>query len=244
MKRALLLTFVALFAGTAFAAELAKVPLTLATSDAVSISAYFVKGPAEKGPAVILLHAFKGSKEDWSPIIEKYLAPQIPCSFLAIDLRGHGQSLAQGSRDLVLDAFTDKDFNNMTRDVDAAVKWLKARPDVDPSRIAVIGAGLGANVALNCAAADKTIKCVALLSPNLENRGVKTDQSISMYAERPIFLAAAREDLLSGQDVKPLTKGARGKKYVEYYEGNLHGTKMFGNYPVDKRLAAFIKENL
>jgi pimeloyl-ACP methyl ester carboxylesterase len=224
---------------------LAKEPVTLTTSDGVTISGYFVKGTVGKGPAVVLLHMLAGSKDDWAPIIEKYLFPATGFSYLAIDLRGHGESVRQGNKSLRYAAFSAEDFNNMTKDVEAAVKWLKSQPSVDPAEIAIVGASIGANVALNYAASDPDVKCVALLSPGVNYKGVETRKAMKTYGDRPLFLAAAREDEPAGSSTVTLSKSSLAKKKITLiFEGNLHGTRMFGNYALDAPLAEFLKENL
>jgi len=245
MRYALTVIAVVISAGYAAAAEgITKEAVTLTTDDGVSISAYFVKGAQQKGPAVVLLHMLGRSKEDWDPIIEKYLAPQAGFSYLAIDLRGHGASTKQGDRKLAWKDFNEQDFNNMTRDVAAAVKWLRERKDVDADKIGVVGASIGANVALNYAAGDAAIKCVAMLSPGLDYRGVKTGKTIKTYTAGAVFIAAAREDVPAGADSAALGKAAAAKKRMAFFDGNVHGTRMFGLYELDKPLADFLKEYL
>ena len=232
----------AAFAAQASAIE--KEAVSLSTADGVSIRGYYVRGTAEKGPAVVLLHMLGGSKEDWDPIIEKYLAPQTGLSFLAIDLRGHGASASQGGKTIEWRDFSEKDYLAMVNDVDAAVKWLRGRRDVDGDRIGIVGASIGANLALNYAAGDPAIKCVALLSPALNYKGVKTGQAMQKYGARPVLICATAEDQPSGNDVERLDGLAQGKKTTGYYDGNLHGTRMFGNYPIDALLSRFLNESL
>jgi len=246
MRPVLIALVLAACAACAAAGEgLAKESVTLTTSDGVTISGYFVKGAAPKGPAVVLLHMLGRSKDDWAPIIEKHLAPATGFSYLAIDLRGHGESIHQGDKILKYGDFNSGDFNNMTKDVEAAVKWLKGQASVDPAQIAIVGASIGANVALNYAASDTSVKCVALISPALSYKGVETRKALSTYGDRPLFLAAARENEPAGPSVIALSKASTAKKKVALiFDGNLHGTHMFGSYPLDAPLAEFLKDNL
>jgi pimeloyl-ACP methyl ester carboxylesterase len=244
MRMALTAALVALWAQSAFAAGIDKESVTLTTSDGVGISGYFVKGTAAKGPAVVLLHMLNRNKEDWDPIVEKYLLPQTGFSFLAIDLRGHGGSTKQGDRTLALEDFGAQDFNNMTRDVEAAVKWLKTRAEVDPDKIGIIGASIGANLAFVYAAQDVTIKAVALLSLAADCRGVRADKAITGYGTRPIFFAVASEDLPAARDVALFQKTVLGPEVTRAFDGNLQGTRMFVTYPLDRPLTEFLKKYL
>lgn len=49
------------------------------------------------------------------------------------------------------------------RDVRAGLAWLRARPDVDPARVGLMGISLGAMIASHVAAADPDLKGVVLL---------------------------------------------------------------------------------
>ena len=137
------------------AAALEKESVELTASDGMKLSGFFVKGGGEKGPAVVLLHMLGRDKEDWEPILEEYLLPQAPFSYLAIDLRGHGGSTAKGETQLSWRSLAESDFRDMLKDVEAAVEYLRGRDDVDGDRIAVVGASIGANLAVNYAAGDK-----------------------------------------------------------------------------------------
>ncbi len=229
---------------TCAAAALERENLELTASDGMKLSGFFVKGGGEKGPAVVLLHMLGGDKENWEEILEQYLLPQTSFSYLAIDLRGHGGSAVKGERRLSPASLSESDFRDMLKDVEAAVKYLRGRDDVDGDRIAVVGASIGANLAVNYAARDTGIKGAALLSGALDYRGVTTAGAIADCGARPLFFAACREDAQAGADLDRMVNLAKGKKTVRVFAGNLHGTRMFGNVPVDRPLAEFLKSCL
>ncbi len=225
-------------------AEHGRENLTLKTSDGVKISGYFIKVDNEKSPAVVLLHMLSRTKEDWEPVLHEYLLPETKFSYLAIDLRGHGESTSQNGETINWKNFSGEDFNNMVLDVAAAVDYLRSRKDIDPGRIAIIGASIGANVAINYAAQDPKIKAVALLSAGRNYKGVATFDAMQKYGDRPVFLAASKEDIPAGLNIRGLAKRARGTKVVKLFPGNLHGTRMFGACMLDGPLVAFLKKNL
>lgn len=232
----------ALFASQAVAFE--KEEVTLETSDGVKIAGYFVKGSRDAGPAAVLLHMLGRSKEDWDPILDKYLLPNTSASYLAIDLRGHGASMEKNGKPLALRTFRESDYADMVKDVEAAVNFLRLREDVDGKSIGIIGASIGANVAINYAAGDREIKAVALLSGSLDYKGVKTAKALRSYANRPIYLAAAREDNPAGLHLPTMVRNVLGVKVVKGLEGNLHGTRMFGRTRLHVSLVAFLNDHL
>ncbi len=231
---------IAALAWSCTAATLAKEDVELTASDGMKVSAFFLKGGQEKGPAVVLLHMLGRSKEDWEPILEEFLLPKTKCSYLAIDFRGHGKSIAKGQETLSWRSLSEADFQDMIKDVKAAVDYLRARDDVDGERIAIVGASIGANVAINYAVGDEKIKGVALLSGALDYRGVKTAKAIADYGLRPIFIAAAGEDAPAGANLDMMAAQAKGRKTIRVFPGNIHGTRLFGVHPVDEPLAKFL----
>ena len=114
----------------------------------------------------------------------------------------------------------------------------------EPESIAIIGASIGANAALNYAAADPEIAAVALLSPGFDYHGILMGDAMVKYGSRPVFMAASQDDLPAYGAVLELPNSATGKKMIKTYAGTLHGTKMFGADPIAKPLIEFLKESL
>ena len=81
---------------------------------------------------------------------------------LVVDMRGHGET--GGAQDWTLAA------DDLGRVWDA----FAALETVDESRTAVVGASIGANMALRLGADRADVGAVALLSPGLDYRGVTT----------------------------------------------------------------------
>ncbi len=199
--------------------------ITLQTEDEVTIHATFYDAKSTKG--IILLHRLGNDRNNW-----KDFAPLLVkngFSAIAIDLRGHGQSTEK----FKLNALTDKDFNNMVLDTKATKKFLESKKITN---IAIIGESIGANTALNYAVQDEKIKTVVLLSPGLEYRGIKTENSMSEYSERPILIIAADGDAYSAESSRKLDMLAFGEKKFELYEGSEHGVHMFDEKPELKNL--------
>jgi pimeloyl-ACP methyl ester carboxylesterase len=91
-------------------------------------------------PAVIVLHGWGANAEMMLPLARPLQAAGF--TVLLIDARNHGASDAD-------------DYSSMPRfaeDLDAAIDWLKTRPEAIPEQIAVIGHSVGAAAALLSAA--------------------------------------------------------------------------------------------
>ncbi|MCH7768843.1 MAG: alpha/beta fold hydrolase [Nitrospinae bacterium] len=201
--------------------------VVLRAVDGVGIAAtyYPPKSPGQK-PSVILLHMLNRTRSDWADFA--LALAQTDYAVLAIDLRGHGESTREvGS----WREFTPADFRAMVRDVEAAHEYLQDTPEADSERLAVIGASIGANVALLYGSRDPSVKTLVLLSPGLDYRGVTTAEAMKTYGGRPVLIAASREDAYSAQSSSTLDSLARGRHRLILYNGAGHGTRMFRKVP-------------
>jgi pimeloyl-ACP methyl ester carboxylesterase len=112
---------------------------------------------------LILLHMNRSDRSHW----KDFASIASPQNFyvLAIDLRGHGESTESTSGPIHFDSLADDDYTNMALDVDAAVEWVRSQANLKSASIGIIGASIGANVALNYAANHPQIAAIILLSP-------------------------------------------------------------------------------
>ncbi len=215
------------------AASVQPLPKRFQTSDGVIIAADYYARASKKG--VVLLHMLGRTKSDWRDFASSLHSHGF--AVLAIDLRGHGESTrASDGRTLAWPDFNENDFRNMVFDVAAAKKFF-VEQGVDS--IAFVGASIGANVALNAAAQDASVRAVALLSPGLNYRGVTTKQAMRDYVEsktRPVFIAASEDDSASAAASRELCEiaratagGAAGASACELvvFKNAGHGTNMF-----------------
>ena len=90
----------------------------------------------QQAPAVIVLHGWGANAEMMLPLARPLQAAGF--TVLLIDARNHGSS----------DADTFSSMPRFAEDLDAAIDWLKTRPEVRPEKIAVIGHSVGAAAAL------------------------------------------------------------------------------------------------
>jgi dienelactone hydrolase len=76
-----------------------------------------------------------------------------------------------------------------------ALDWLRARPSVDPRRVAVLGLSRGAELALRAAAGDPQVRAVVALSPGptADGAGATADIPVESIAG-PVALVSCRSD--------------------------------------------------
>lgn len=104
-------------------------------------------------PAVVLVHDFGQSPQQMLPLVRPLHDEGVVVMIVALRGIGTEQRVAQT-------------FGlNESKDVTAAVQLLRGRSFVDPTRIAVVGIGSGANAALIAASKDPAIKALILANP-------------------------------------------------------------------------------
>lgn len=214
----------------------------LVTSDGVELYGTYRKPDGAKLPgAVILLHKFASSKEEFSQLCGE-LGPE-GFATLAIDLRGHGETAKASGRSYR--DFSDDDFRAMANDADAAYK--KLRQDYPSLPIFIIGASIGANTALNYACSQPAIAGAVLLSPGRLYKGISTTESAGAYGKRPLMLAASSEDqysYTSTQDLAKMAQGSGAKVELVLLAGAGHGVSMLGFGGLQQKVVQFLKDSL
>jgi len=184
----------------------------------------------EQGPGALLLHMDGRSSQDW-----KYFGEKLNRGgyhVLAIDLRGHGKSITTVEGEPLTHAMlTESHYKAMLEDVRAGVKYLRENTTVAKDQISLVGASIGANLALLYASQDAQVKNIVLLSPGLDYKGIVADEAIAKYGDRPIFIAVSKEDNYSAKSSLVLDASAEGRRYFQVYTGAGHGTKMMSREP-------------
>ncbi len=187
---------------------------SLTTADGLELAAQSW-GAGER--AVLLLHEADRDRGTWGTFSEKLVGAGF--QVLALDLRGHGDSDPG--------PLTDADYPKMVADVDAGVAWLKSK---GAAEVMVVGAALGANLALNAASDNTDITHLVLLSPALNAKGVKVSSAIASYGDRPMLLVASDTDVLSTKAANFLASRATGNTQLQLYSA-AGGSRMLNAVP-------------
>lgn len=191
------------------------IDLTITAADGAQLAAsFYPPASAAPAPGVLLLHQLGGSRADWA-IFAKDLQAQ-GFAALALDLRGHGQSAKP------------EDWTQALGDARAAWEVLRARPEVEASLTAIVGASIGANLALMLGANNPDVVTVIALSPGVDYHGLKPSSLLGNYGERPVYLIASQDDGYSYDSVKQMAALApRAETF--YFAKAGHGTAMFSD---------------
>lgn len=194
--------------------------LTLSTSDGFELAATLYKPLRPSPPALILVHMLGSKRAAWDYLARR--AQQLGFMALTFDMRGHGESAAKGS----YKNFTTQDWAGVLNDIDAAKKSLLEN-GADPQDIMLVGASIGANLALAYAVDHNDIPAVVMVSPGLDYKGVQAQPAVVAYGKRPLLLMTAEGDSYSATSCGALDKAAQGLCEVRHYSGSAHGTALF-----------------
>ncbi len=216
-------------------AAVADVPgVGLTTEDGLTIHGTFHATDTQMPPAVVLVHDWGHDRTVWSEFAAELNARGIAA--IAIDLRGHGESLSAGD----LESLSDEDVSAFPNDVRAAIRFLREREDIDGVRVAVIGAGLGANVAAAYATDDHLLVGLGLLSPTLEDRGYEAADAIHAFGNRSSLVITAKGDRGSAESVAVIRSKAAGECEVLEVDGADHGSSLLSSFRVRAAIMSWL----
>ena len=184
-------------------------------------------------PSVILIHMLGSDRQVWD---ENGIADNLVengYAVMAVDMRGHGET------------GNSIDWQLAPEDLRLAWEHFTSLDTVDPQRTAIIGASIGANLALLTGSDQPVIRTVILLSPGLDYRGVATEEPLEMYGARPILIVASEEDTYAAASSRTLAGLAEGESRLEMYNGAGHGTRMFNVQPeLSDLILSWLDKNL
>lgn len=168
-------------------------------------------------PGVIVLPMHVEMRQAWEWLALRLVEEKF--AVLVMDLRGQGES--RGAQD----------WQKAISDVLLVWNNLGVRPDVDEKRIAIVGASLGANLALNAAAAEPSIPTVVLLSPGINYDGVTSNQALEEIGNRRLLVIASQDDALAGDWPARMKELAPSKVELKLVPGSAHGSQLFETPP-------------
>lgn len=174
--------------------------------------------PSRPGPGIILLHMQTRTRDDYQGLAARLADAGFAA--LAIDLRGHGAS------DPPPPGSNAQDLAGMQNDVKAARAFLASRNEVVSGRVGIIGASIGANLAVLYAANDPAVRSLALLSPGLDYRGLRIEAALTKYGKRPALVVASTEDNYAANSARKLVGQPAGLRELRLLTGAGHGTTM------------------
>ncbi len=182
-----------------------------------SVEASLNESSQRPAPAVVLVGMLGHSRDDWQAIGQRMADARI--TTLAIDLPA---AVAPGDPTLL---------NGWSDDVRGAVAFLASRSDTRPGAVGVLGASLGASLAVLAAASDPQVRSLALVSPTTDYRGLRIEGPLRQFGARPAYLVASRLDSYAARSARELAKNGPGPREVQIAEFPGSGTVLLTREP-------------
>ena len=180
--------------------------VSVRAEDGVMLTGAYYESARRPSPGIVLLHVQRRSHADWDAA-----ASQLADAGFAV---------------LALDFRSAEDFAALSMDVRAAKAFLRERAEVVPTSIGLAGASIGANLAMIDAADDPVVLSVALLSPGIDYRGLRTEPAMKKFAARPALLLGSTRDPYARRSIRHLTAIGSGTREVRLTDAVAHGTTL------------------
>jgi alpha-beta hydrolase superfamily lysophospholipase len=172
-------------------------------------------------PAVVLLHEIRGGPDQWEPLI-----PYLHEAGFA--------TLAYQSRPSPMEA-------ERLPDALGAVRWLRGRRDVDPERLALVGASIGASTTVFAMAtgARKTVDAAVALSPP-DSADIWSLQDDDRYRPHDVLFISDEQEATSAEG---MFDGAVRSEIMRS-AGPGHGVALLAEPGVRDALLAWLDEHV
>jgi len=189
----LLATFalITCFAATALAAD--SETMRVETQDGFVIHGEFWK-PRKKGraPAALLIHNNLRDRSDQSKVAESLHKRGF--AVLAIDLRGHGESVCKELDFAKLEVEQQtRTWTLAIRDLEASTDWLRDRDDVHSSNLSIVAHGGAAILAARYAERDENVRCLGLIAPNTKDLARDLPRTLRRIAGIPTLIISEKD---------------------------------------------------
>lgn len=207
--------------------------IRIQSSDGLSLSAIvdIPIGQKVQMPAVIFLHQGGSSKEEWAGLPLFYDVTRAGMVALALDIRGHGAS--EGEADFTT-LFDDPD--QAPRDVMAAINWLAESTIVNMDRVAIVGASIGANLAVAAAGTDRfEVRTVVAISAKTSAAHNLAGGAKKISHLRSVFVIASEleQDGKRAFWAEEIFNAAENPRQIEIVSGSQeHGVSIFSDDPM------------
>ncbi|MGC8981786.1 MAG: alpha/beta hydrolase [Minisyncoccia bacterium] len=198
------------------------------TDDGVNIVGDFYYNPNSKF-AGILVHSLGSNKERFKNLSEYLLKSNY--SILAIDLRGHNESINSINGRL---NWKDIDCKNYIYDLFSASKFLETK-GFKISNQFLIGEEEGANISLKFLSLNEDIKALVLLSPKENYCGISLEKYIKKEMENKIMIITDRNFDLFQKSFASSTILTYQKKFKD---------KIFDIKEINDKIKVFLIEHL
>lgn len=220
------------------------------TPDRWSLTGTLTLGADNHGAAVLLLHQLGSTRAEWSQLVERLQRPPA-VTVLALDLRGHGESVqGPGGSDERWESFGEDPakWEGLRHDALAGVQFL--RMSGGARSVVIVGSSIGSSAALMAAAELDQVAGLVMVSPGAVYHGLDVLPSVAGFLSRsqqraPVLLLAGDQDTYSVEGVSTLGDAMGTVAERQVYPGREHGVSLCNVDPERwNRVETFIRRAL
>lgn len=229
MQRYLIILFVLIGIGAHYLFADESVAFT--TTDGIIIAGDY-QPPRQAGKRVaVMLHGLGSTSGEWTALKRLIVAEGL--GYFAYDARGHGRSTKTTTgTEINYTQFgppgDESPWYAMIGDLDQAVRYLARVKKIKETSLVIVGASLGANIAIAWAADHQSVAAVLLLSPGIEYAGIRSSGPAGRFLNRKIAFAAAPNDTYAFQSSRALYNHLASNPHATFFLGvSGHGVQMF-----------------
>ncbi len=197
------------------------------TEDGVKIVGhYYLGGKADL--AFLLVHMRPATKESYKELA-KFLQEK-GYSSLAIDLRGHGESIESTRGLLDYNKMTPEEEQASILDLESASKFLE-KEGFEKQKQVLVGASIGANLSFQFLHDHPEILGVVLLSPGLNYRGIILEKYKEGISGEKILAIFAKDDIPEALKAYETLPKWFPQATIWFFEKGRHGTDILDANP-------------
>lgn len=168
--------------------------VTVTTEDKIELAGTFWAPKSKtEAPGALLIHGAGGRRADLQDLADRLCKAGF--AVLAIDLRGHGESVTADTDWTKLEPAAQQElWSFATRDVKAGTKFLEARKEVHGASIVLVGHREGCALVARHAAKDENVRGIALLDPPSGESGAsQLDKDLAELGGLPTYISVPEE---------------------------------------------------
>jgi uncharacterized protein len=159
-------------------------------------------GPQERDQAIPMVRGYRPFREIADTLSRRGIA------VLRLDDRGTGASTG---------SFGGATSEDLADDIRAAVAYLRARPDVDPRKIALVGHSEGGMIAPMIAADDPSLAAIVLIAGPAHTGRQVIDHQMRQAVERTPGLTAEQQDSAHVAALEHWNELAESSPWIRYF---------------------------
>jgi len=224
--------------------------LSFLTSDNLNIKGayYYSEGKTDISHAlVVLIHQFRSDRSQWQ---KSFIDSLISKNYyvLAYDIRSHGESDKASVEKLELLKSPDQ----VTKDIEAVIKWAKSKKNIDSSRIAVIGTSIGASIGIYARIflGAKTVIGISGGKGTFEAFTGYDERSMTMSRIIPrfnsvLFICGEKDNDYAKEEKSILDNYAMEPMKLQLYASEKHGKELISQFPeINELMLKWLSVNL